>query len=124
MIHHTDERVFRLIELTCYWSLVAGAVVLPALRGPNWPYFSPLMFLLLASVGLVFMARFFIYAHPENILDRTRAEESVITKRTKVLLLFGFAMCVPMFSLGCIGLIDPPLMARIISILSPMRLLL
>lgn len=124
MIHRTDERVFRFIELTCYGSLVVGVPVLASLRGRYWPHLFPLMFLLLASVGLVFMARFFIYAYPENILDRTRAEKPVITKQTKILLLVGFAMCVPMFALGCIGLIDPPLMGRIISVLSPMRLLL
>ncbi len=124
MLHRTDERVFRYIELTCYWSLIAGVPVLRGLRGSHWPYFMPLTFVLLASVGLVFMARFFIYAHPENILDRTRAETPVIAKQTKIQLSVGFAMCVPMLILGCIGLITPPLMGRIISVLSPMRLLL
>lgn len=124
MLHRTDERVFRFIELTCYGALVVGLPVLRILRGRNASYFMPLMFVLLASVGLVFMARFFIYAHPENILDRTRAETPVIAKRTKITLAVGFAMCVPMLILGGIGLINPPLMGRIISVLSPMRLIL
>jgi hypothetical protein len=125
MIHRNDERFFRVVELTCY---VGFAVVVPfALkvisRKAN-PYFMPVVFVSVATVGLVYLARYFIYARPHLLFDRTRVESSSLSRTTKIALGAGFAMCVPMLALGCLGLVSPPAMVRVITVLSPMQFFL
>lgn len=124
MIHRNDERVFRFVELTCYFSLFVGEIVLRRVHFVAWAYAIPLLLFLLSSAGLVFMARFFIYAHPERVHDRKRAETIEIPRRKQILLMIGFAMCGPMFVLGVIGLFDPPTLDRVILVIPPMRWLL
>ncbi|MDP3071010.1 MAG: hypothetical protein Q8N18_12020 [Opitutaceae bacterium] len=101
MIHRNDERVFRAIELTCYVAMFLSplAVKIAGVQAMR-SYFMPVMFVVLGAGGLMFLTRFFIYAHPENIGDRTRAEFIAFPRNTKLLLLVGYAMSGPMFVLG------------------------
>ena len=124
MIHRLDEKVFRFVEITVYAAAIFGGVALKPLRGRQDPHFMPVVFVTLGAVGLVYLTRFFVYAHPEQIFDRTRADSTRITKSRKISVGIGFAMCGPMFVLGCVGLFDPALMSRVVSTVSPMRFFL
>ncbi len=124
MISRNEERAFRLVEVTCYLALLLATPLLRALRGAQWPYFTPLLFTLLSAVGIVYMLRFFIYANPEQILDRQLATSISLSSDKKLALKVGFAMCVPMLFFGCLGLISPPAMEKLIWFLSPMRFIM
>ena len=124
MIHKDDERFFRAIEVVCYFALVLAVPALRVTRQHIGPYSMPIMFVAVASAGLVFMARFFVYARPESIADRTRAERIVIPREKKFALAIGFAMAFPMLVLGCVGIFNPAAMNRVISIVSPVRFIL
>lgn len=124
MLHSSDEKVFRVLELTCYWALVVTVPVARAFRRSDADYFMPIMFVGLGAAALAFVTRFFIYARPEQVWDRTRAESVRLSRTTKITLVVGYAMSGPMFVLGCVGLFEPALMGRVITALSPMRFLL
>lgn len=124
MIHRNDERVFRVVELTCYVAMFLSplAVKIAGVQAMR-SYFMPVMFVVSGAVGLMFLTRFFIYAHPENIGDRTRAEFIAFPRNTKLLLLVGYAMSGPMFVLGLVGVVSPKMFERAITAVSPMRLI-
>lgn len=124
MIHRQDERAFRFIEVTSYVGFLVSSGFLKVHRGDQWPYHTPLSFVALSGLGIVFMLRYFIYAYPERIWDRTRAERVDISRSTKATLVFGFVLCVPMLIIGSIGFYDSALMNRIITMISPMRFML
>jgi len=124
MIHPTDEKIFRLAEVSVYLAAILGVSALKLLRGRHDPRFVPVVFMALGGIGLVFLTRFFIYAHPEQIFDRTRAVSIRLPEGKKLPVGIGFAMSLPMFALGCVGLFDPALMDRVISFVSPMRFFL
>src|SRR5687768_2107343 len=118
MIHQNDERLFRVFEITCYVGFFCLVGVLKAHRHQSWPYFMPLTFVGLGLLGMVFMTRFFVYAYPERVWDRTRAAAISIPRPKKIALALGYSMCVPMFVLGCVGLFSPSLMFRVVSLIS------
>jgi hypothetical protein len=124
MIHHSDEKVFRFVELTCYWMLVLGFPAVKVIGRKHSEYFMPGLFTLLGATGLAFMTRYFIYAEPHLIFRRARATVLVLTRQTKAALVIGYAMCTPMFALGCIGLFSPHSFERMIRTVSPMRFFL
>ncbi|MES2693566.1 MAG: hypothetical protein V4773_08840 [Verrucomicrobiota bacterium] len=119
-----DEKVFRFVELTCYWSLILGFPILRAVSNKHSSYFMPGTFCLFGSVGVVFLTRYFIYERPQYIFDRTPAQKIVLTRQTKRALFVGYAMSIPMFFLGVLGVYSPVLMERVITAISPMRFLL
>ena len=121
MIHRNDERAFRILEIVTYLSAVGAAAAVKR-RGVPSEYGTAVLFVALSIMGIVYMSRFWIYAHPERIWDRTRADVINIPTRKKLGLTIGFCMCIPMLLLGCIGLYRPALMNRIISAVSPFDL--
>ena len=100
---------------------VLGAKVL---RHSAPAYIMPMFFGTLSAAGLVYLTRHFIYENPQDIRYRTRESTIRLARKTKVALLIGYGMCIPMFGLACLGLSDPEKMNRTISAISPYRFLL
>jgi hypothetical protein len=118
------KSIFIKVEPYIYWACGIGLLTLGSASKILGQRFWPYLFVLLSSFGIAWMLRHFIFARPGELFDRTLATEVRFSRRDQVILVVGFAMCVPMLALGCIGLANPSLMNRMVGFLSPIRFLL
>lgn len=123
VISRKADRMVAVAQLACIFGLLLAGLALRLTGYWTKKHAEPFGFIIMGWLGLVFMARYLIYAHPEKPGDMTRAQLDTMPRKRKLLLAVGYTMCAPMFILGVMGMISLETFERAITSLSPMQFL-